>query len=90
MPNRSGRQDKNEGAMDKAKGRGILTLSLCVGAPALLRARNLQDALYPSGHPCRFESSATRIHSRVDAKLPELRFRAQLNEGEPESELALG
>ena len=30
-----------------------------------------------------------RIRSRVDAKLPELRFRALLTEAEPELELAL-
>jgi hypothetical protein len=29
------------------------------------------------------------MRSRADAKLPELRFRARLNEGEPELELVL-
>jgi hypothetical protein len=40
--------------------------------------RNLRDALFPSEHPCRFESSAIRIRSRADAKLPELRLCALL------------
>ena len=66
-----------------------VTHSLCVGAPALLDARNFQDALYPNGHPCRSESSAARIRSRADTKLPEPRFRALLSAGTPEIEIAL-
>jgi len=53
--------------------------------------RNFQDALYPNGHPCRFEFSATQIRSRADAKHPELQFRALLTEGVPtSSRLSLG
>jgi hypothetical protein len=42
--------------------------------------RNLQDTLYPSRHPCRFESSAIRMRCPANAKLPEL-TRALLTEG---------
>jgi pyrrolidone-carboxylate peptidase len=51
--------------------------------------RNVQDALYPSGHPCRFESSATRIRCHKNAKHPELMFRARLTGEVSEVELAL-
>jgi hypothetical protein len=51
--------------------------------------RNVQDALYTSGHPCRFESSATRIHCRADAEFPDLKFRTWLSDGTPALEVAL-
>jgi len=44
---------------------------------------------FPSRYPCRCESSATRIHCRVDAKLPELNFRARLMGGTSKVELTL-
>jgi hypothetical protein len=56
---------------------------------AFSKVRNLEDALYPNRQPCRFESSATQIHSRVDAKHPELKFRALLTEGGSEIEVGL-
>ena len=51
--------------------------------------RNYEDAFYPSGYPCRFESSTTQIRSRTNAELFELRFRARLADGAPDVELAL-
>jgi hypothetical protein len=47
----------------------VLAHTFSVGAAAVLHARTFQNALYPNRHPCRFESSATRMRSRADAKL---------------------
>jgi hypothetical protein len=66
-----------------------VTHSLSVGAPALLDARNFQDALYPNEQPCRSDPSATQTRCRVDAKHPEIRFRALLTGGGSELELTL-
>jgi hypothetical protein len=59
----------------------------CLDEVVFSEVRTFQDALYPSRHPCRFESSATQIRCRADAKLPELRFRAWLTEEASELEL---
>jgi hypothetical protein len=59
------------------------------GAPTLLRTQSFQDALHPIRLSCRFESLAIQIHSRADAKHPELRFRVLLSAGPSEVEVAL-